>query len=218
VKRHVAALLVLVATPAGAQEAEIRAAFDDYRASIAAKDWTKASQYIDTETARQFEHLATVTLRADKDTLLREPFWIAATAIALRTTAKASDLRDAQGRELYAVANRLSGFTSLDPSIIDIGQIRAEGDGRAAAQVVHQGQVTEYRMGFVREDGHWRIAWQPLFARAAEDMQSQIGITPRTPADVRALVIERDLLPGLQELSGKPISFDIWQPLEGRAP
>ena len=213
-------LLIALCGGASAQTGdapEIRASFDSYRAAVRSGDWAEAAELVDAEAVAAFERVRDAALHADKAELLRGEFWISTAALVLRHVATADEIEAARGRAAYALASRASPFPTIDPGVIDIGPVRiADGGVAATAPIVHNGQRTDYIMRFVREDGRWRIAWSPLFANATVEIETQLGITPRTPADVREIVIERDMFPILRDRTRREISQSIWQPLKAR--
>jgi hypothetical protein len=217
-----AASFLLIALCGGAtaqtgDESEVRASFDSYRAAVRAGDWTRAAELVDAEAVVVFERVRDAALHADKAELLQGEFWMSAAALVLRHVATVDEIEAAKGRAAYALASRASPFPSIDPGAIEIGPMRfANGGADATAPIVHNGRRTDYVVRFVREDGRWRIAWSPLFANAAVELETQLGITPRTPADVREIVIERDMLPMLRDRTRRDISQTIWQPLRAR--
>jgi hypothetical protein len=215
-----ACLLIALCGDASAQAdtaSEIRASFDSYRAAVRLGDWVAAADLVDAEAVAVFERVRDAALHADKADLLRGEFWISAAALVLRHVASADEIEMARGRAAYALASRASPFPPVDPGVIDVGPIHiGNGDAGATAPIIHHGQRTDYVMRFVHEDGRWRIAWSPLFANATVEFETQLGITPRTPADVRAIVIERDMFPILRDRTRRDVSQSIWQPLKAR--
>jgi len=217
-----AASLLLIALYGGASAQssdapEIRASFDSYRAAVRSGNWAEAAELVDAEAVAVFERVRDAALHADKAELLRSEFWISAAALVLRHVASAEEIEAATGRAAYALASRTSPFPPIDPQVIEIGPVRvANGGAAATAPIVHNGQRTDYIMRFVREDGRWRIAWSPLFANATVELETQLGITPRTPADVREIVIERDMFHILRDGTRREVSQSIWQPLKAR--
>jgi hypothetical protein len=196
---------------------EVRTSFDSYRTAVRSGDWAAAAELVDAEAVAVFERVRDLALHADKAELLRGEFWISTAVLVLRHVATADEIEAARGRAAYALASRASPFPPVDPGVIDVGPIHVgNGGADATAPIIHHRQRTDYMMRFVREDGRWRIAWSPLFANAAVELETQLGITPRTPADVRQIVIERDMLPILRDRTRREVSPSIWQPLKAR--
>jgi hypothetical protein len=207
VKRLLAALVMVAAAPAAAQD--VRAAFAEYRAAVVAQDWRTASALVDAETVVQFERVRDAALHADKETLLKGSLWVAVTALGLRHYAEPKEFEGASGRAVYALARGMS--TLQDEQIDGIGDIALAPDRtRAIGRGLVQGEATAKLVGFAREEGRWRIAWQPLFAAETQALVLTPFGAPEPPG-FREETIERELFAMLRERTGRAVSPAIWQ-------
>jgi hypothetical protein len=208
VKKPLAALLLLVAMPAAAQD--VRDVFAAYRAAVTAQDWRAAAALVDSETAVQFERVRDAALHADKETLLSGSGWIAVTALALRHYADFKEFESATGRTVYALARGMSTLT--DEPVDGIGEIAMPPDrSRAVARGLVKGEPTARLIGFAHEDGRWRVAWQPLFAAETEYLAMTEAGAGAEKRQLRIEAIERALFEMLRQRSGREVSPSIWQ-------
>lgn len=85
-----------------------------------------------------------------------------------------------------------------------LGQINISGD-TAEGEFLSSGQSTQFKFRFVKEDGVWRL-----------DLTAQLPIVDQT---MRAFFMKTDMSEDkfiarmLEEVSGKPVTKDIWEPL-----
>jgi hypothetical protein len=197
----------------------VRSAFQTYRKAVTDRDWKRTAELTDEVTVSKYAEVREAALRASKEELLAEEFWIAGAALALRHASNAAEIGAARGRDFIALANRLNVLETLDAAILDIGAIRIERSGnRAFAPVIVKETETDHLAGFVREDGRWRLGWTPLLQYLTDAVAFGIGVTPWTPPDVRETVFTRDLFAVLRARTGREVATSIWQPLQARTP
>lgn len=198
--RIAALLLSLAASPAAAQ-ATIDKAFEAYRAALLAEDGATVVGLVDAGTLAYYEQGVAWALDADSADVaaLRLVDRLMVFSLRHRVPADTVRLFDGASSLSYAVRKGWIGASAVQRLQI----VRTEATGPTGfATFDEQGLV---RMGFTREDGHWKVdlaSMLPLADRAFQQAAAGAGQTGDE------LVFQL-----LGSLTQRQPGRDIWHPL-----
>jgi hypothetical protein len=189
--------------------------FMNFKQALGARNGAAAANYIDDRTAAFYEKIRRASLRMPKNQLLKESLYFQIGVFSTRLRFSKAEIEKTDGRGVYAklaAAGELGApdaFNSL--TLIKVQPTKA--GASAIAHVSLAGRPGSVQLRFFTQGGGWKIDLMPLLKIATDELQGQIGITPRTPPETAEKVIERDLFPILAQQSGNPLSGKVWLPL-----
>lgn len=214
------ALFLSLAVPAApgrtaTVEEGVSIAFRNFQQALDARNGTAAANYIDDRTAAFYEKIRRAALRMPKKQLLKESLFFQAGVFSTRLRFSKDEIGKTDGRGVYAKLTA-AGETGAPGAFNFLALIKIQptkAGASALARVSLAGRPGSVQLRFFTQGGVWKIDLMPLLKTAADDLQEQVGITPRTPPETVEKVIERDFFPTLAQQSGKPVSEKVWIPL-----
>ncbi|MFK7740309.1 MAG: hypothetical protein AB8H80_08290 [Planctomycetota bacterium] len=188
----------------GSDEARAAAAFTAFRNAAGAGDVRELAQQVAQSTADALSRWRELALDAAPQALERESLTDQVAVLRLRSALPEGALARMPGRALVAAA--------IDQGIVDVrgfasmqaGHVEVVGD-RAEIQMERGGQEIGVAVPLVREASGWHVDLPPLLKMAEPGLAAKIEGRPG-PRPMRIMNL-------VGELSGKPVSNQLWQPL-----
>ncbi len=213
--RALAALAIVVAVlahagctlePSGGDEARIRATFERYQAALEARDGATAAELVNAATIASYEESRKAALAATPEQVRGLPMTARLQVLTLRQLLDAGRLADMEGGEVMAwLVEQGWNVSAGKHDDARLGGVRIDGD-RAQAQYVIGDKLTPLLWNFTREGGKWRLDLASLMPYATQGLAKFTQMTSMSEDDFLMKVIERR--------GGRPVSEDIWQPLQ----
>jgi len=197
--------LVLLPTAAQAQsgDAAVRAAFEDYRGALEARDGPRAAGRVTASTLDFYERCRRAALNMPRAQLEREDFIFRYTTLSLRVELPAARLSAMTGRDVFERSVN-EGQVGSNISRMQIQGVRVNGD-EAEIRLGH-GEGPTAPMQLRREGRRWRVDIAQLIALTAPlmaRMASSMGDTDEN-AGLTAL---------LGATLGRSVDDSVWEPL-----
>ena len=192
------------AEPDQAEEAAlVRTAWDEFRASLLAGDGATAASRVSKGTFAYYDQLLERALYADRAELEVIGLGDRFTVLLTRHRVSGADLKQLDGRGLFALGVDEGWISQSSVSEAGIGEIEVRGD-EARAMVLRDGEPMGEHLPFVREDGRWRFDMTVVLVvlnDMFDSMRAEAGFT------------EEQFIPMLiQGTTGEPVSEELWAP------
>lgn len=210
---HATILLLLTTVPLAAQEAdstelttEQQAVLDcmkNYKRAILARDGDAAAGLVDWGTLDYYDRIRQYALYADSTEVDSLSFVDRMAVLQFRLNLSADTLQSLNPLGIFAltVKKEWVGDNILK---VEFGRPQVAGD-RAMLPLLVSGREGPFGLGFVREEGKWKVdltSVMPMAEVAIMAMVKQSGMT------------EDELMrKALSIMSGKAFTDDLWQPL-----
>ena len=191
-----------------ADEAAIRACFKNYQAAIAKKDGNAAATLVSNTSIKYYGGILNLALNADEAKLRQVDFYRKMMALLVRN--EAPDIYSQLGNSTNAsrffalvVSNGWGG--EIGSPTLELGKINKQADIIASAPAVLNGQETPARFVFEFERDGWKFSLLDVIVRVNQIMKEK---------QKSSSVGEEDaIIQSLEKRSGRPVSKDIWKPL-----
>lgn len=186
------------------EEAQIRAAYTNWRSAVLDQDGARAATFVSQNTADYFENLRETAVLGSAETVKALGFFDKLYVLMMRHRIPAQTLRDIKdGRALYAymVNQDWIGGDGLKASTL--GEISVTGTS-ATGEHVYRGKTSDFRNHFAFNGERWQIDPAALYPVTSRMLERQIK---NSDEDVDAYIFAE-----LEKVSGKPVPDDIWSP------
>jgi hypothetical protein len=198
------ALLAIPLPAAAAPLDEVRESFRSYKAAILQSDGKAAAQVVTQESRDYFRGLADQALTSDSDALHRIHLSDRIYTLLLRHDVAPAALQRMNGAEVvsHAVEQGWIGREGADG--LALGNYEVMGNIASGTILRPDGSETAFKMGFVMQDGRWRldlVALMDLTRAAFEFALQQSGL--EEDAFVLAM---------LEQVTGRKPGPEIWTP------
>lgn len=197
-------LLSAQPTKPPSDEAEIRKAFAQYRDALLKKDGGAAAEVVDTETLAYYTRMRDLALKGDAATVKKQSFIDRMMVVRLRHEVGADALKKMGGRELFAYAVTQGWVSARSVEKAQLGKVKIAGK-EATGEYIVGGQVAPFTFVFKQGEQGWRFSLLPLLVigeSAMKQMAKQAGQEEN-----------QFLFALVEEVSGKAVPEDIWEPL-----
>ncbi len=191
--------------PAHADDpADVRAAFENYRAAILAQDADAAYALIDGTTRDYYRELLQVVLFASPEDMAGLMIMVKLAVVQSRRDIPREQLRefDAEAYFKHSVAH---GWFSKD-TMRRLALVAIEVDGdRASSSVERDGRVVRSGYAFNREAGEWKINLMPALIAGEWAMQQIVAASGKAEDDFIFDLVEAH--------SGTRPDASVWEPI-----
>jgi hypothetical protein len=201
----VAALAMLACTAEEpADQAAVRAAYDDYVAALLEKDGGRAASLVDRNTISYYGGLLELALRGDADTVHSISILDKIVVLTIRhgISVDVAEQMTAETLFVHAVTEGWIGEQSVVNSAL--GQIVVQGSSATGVHIAN-GQVTPLKYTFHREDGRWGLDLTAIMAPAEQAFKMIIEQSGRTEDEFVINIIEA--------VSGEEVPDSVWEPM-----
>jgi hypothetical protein len=194
--------------PAAAQvdvdSAAIVAAFEDYKAAVGDADGKKVLPLLAQRSLQYYDHLAGLVIFADSLELTQSAILDATMVINLRTTVPKEELLKMDGAAMAVHIFNIGKQGRGGLGAQTIGNIEY-GGGAAVADILLDGNTSEFKYTFFLEDGQWKIDPTAVFALSEKTMQDLL--------EANNLSITRFLEIVSRNQYQRELDPDVWKPL-----
>jgi len=198
--------LALVLIPACAQaqpgDAAVRAAFEDYRGALDARDGSRAARRVTASTIDFYERCRRAALSMPRAELERQDFIFRYTTLSLRVELSAARLSAMTGQDVF---ERAVNEGQVGSGAMQIQRVEVTGD-EAEVRLGHRSGGPTAPLQMRRERGRWRVNIAQLVALTAPmmaRMASSLGDGDEN-AGLTAL---------LSMSLSQPVDDSVWEPL-----
>lgn len=184
---------------------EVQATFDKYQKTIAEGQFEQASYLLDTKTAQYYEKLIDLALNSPKSELEALNFKSKLIALALRQEHSKKELRELDGRQVFAFAakNHINPLDSIE--FYTIGKIVMDADfKKAVARMKRKSEISDTYLKFNKESEEWKVNFASNI-NEQNDKETSVVLTGIRGENKRALAI-------IKKFSDKRIKRSIWTP------
>jgi hypothetical protein len=206
-------VLLLLAPPARADDpADVRAAFERYRAAAEARDGAAAVALVTPASQAYYQRLRDLALNAPRAEVAALPMADRLMVFRLRHEFTTAELAPLTGADLIAtsIAEAWSSPKALQP--IAIASVELAGDG-AIALPTRAGEPVPLRLVFCPAAGAWQLDLQEL-ARGAD---AALEATLQLRAKRARVDLDTAMRWAIEDTSGQLVDKDLWLPLaDGR--
>ena len=214
--RALLALLLLLATPARADDpaAEVSAAFERYKAALAARDGAAAVALVTPASHAHHERVRDLALRAPRAEVEALPLTDRLLVFRLRHEFTADELRPLSGADLVrtGVEEAWSSPRTMQP--LSVAAVETDGAGAAVATATRAGESVPGRLLF-RPGGPagWRLDLVELARGSDTALQAALEFR----AGRAGVDLDTAVRWSIEDTSGYLVDKDLWAPLEGKA-
>ena len=197
--------VVAIAAPSLAQDsgADVRLAFERYRASVLAGDGPGAVGAVSASTVAYYGRTVDLALDADSADVAALPFMDQVMALTLRHRLTPTVLRGLDGAAALRVGVE-KGWVDMDSMEgMDIGEVDIEGDLAIGELVMRGERLEEVWLRFEREGGKWRVDMTSMMEMVSSAM-TRLGPDDPSPRQMLRLMLEA---------AGGPLPDDLWHPV-----
>lgn len=200
-------LLLVVVVPSAAQaqsgDAAVRAAFEDYRGALEARDGSRAAGRVTASTVDFYERCRRAALTMPRAELEEQDFIFRYTTLSLRVELTAARLSAMTGQDVFERAVN-EGQVGSGISRMQIQRVRVDGD-EAELRLGH-GSGPSAPIQLRRESRRWRV-----------DIAQLIALTAPVMARMASSMGDTDENAGLTALLGvtlgRSVDDTVWEPL-----
>lgn len=199
-------LLGVIAQAAPSPPDALRQLYADYNAALMSRDGSTASSFLHSNIVAGYGETLLLARAATRDEMQRAPAHKKLIALYLRAAAPPEDIaamKDARDVVVFMV--RTGALRSDAQMSMDLRDFTVSGD-EAFAWLHAAGRNTNLRLRFAKEAGEWKIDLTDLNAMA-DDIYAQA-------AQMQKVTIDEALVRLVQSSVGKPVSEEIWIPLD----
>jgi len=183
----------------------VQGLFDKYQNAIAAGQYEQASYLLDTKTAQYYEKVIDLALNSPKSQLEALNFKSKLIALALRQEHSKKELKEMDGRQVFAFAskNQINPVDSIE--FYSIGKIVMDADfKKAVARMKRKSEVSDTYLKFNKEGEDWKVNFASNI-NDKNDKETRVVLTGIRDENKRALAI-------VKKISDKRIKRSIWTP------
>jgi len=198
---------VLLAAPLAAAASTVDAVAESFRAykqAVLQSDGAAAAQVVTQESRDYFRGLADRALTSDSAELHRVHLSDRIYSLLLRHDVPPAELQRMSGADVVSHAVEQGWIGREGAEGLRLGNYQVDGDAASGTILRPDGSATAFEIGFVKQDGRWRVDLVALMAltRAAFDYsQQQSGL------DEDAFVLAL-----LEKVTGRAVDPTIWNP------
>lgn len=194
-----------------AQEADSKAALaalKNYIDSLSTKDGQTASKLVSAGSLAFYEKMRVAALEAPAKEVREMTFTRLIFVLLLRIYLEPQQLRDMDGRQLFATAVQRGWIEASLVARASIGKVSVRGDFAVAKLAFDEKNVTDWTL--VRENGAWKNDLLPIMKLADLTVAQQLKAVGKQPTDLAQDSIEA--------LIGKKMPASAWDPPGAAAP
>jgi len=169
---------------AAADTAEVKASFDTYVKAALGKDGVTARSVLASPIKSFYEQTRELALTATDEQLRALPPGQELTTFVLRAELAPDLLRGGTVDQILEAAFNQGLVGEQGISGLGLGTIEVNGD-KASAAITSQGQTAPFKLGFLREDGRWKVDIMPLISVADDSFR---GVAKQQGLTVEALI------------------------------
>ncbi len=188
-------------TACNSDEAAISNLFDDYKAALAAKDYSIICSSLDNKSIDLYKEIAYLASRADSTKLSRKPSFVRYEVLLLRQKLNRDQLVRLSWEDVCQFGiDKIDFSESLAKSELGISKIKED---QAVYYLIIGGQQTDKSLYFKKEGDEWR-----LNAAKAYSMISKLSYWGSFNADKKAenAALEQSIIRD----TGSPLKENIW--------
>lgn len=207
--RGLLALLFLVllveALPAKANPEAVKDSFLNYQAAILAADGKEAASAVTQGSRDRYRLYADQALTLDRQGLNQLHTADRVTVMLLRHSLDRRQLKSMTGGEIIAYAVDQGWIDKDSASRIRLGDFAVKDDFASAALLGNGGEVSPFRLEFLREDGEWRLDLAEMLKIARFGIDYAVQQSGMSEDEFVLFVLEYS--------SGRKPGPEIWSPL-----
>lgn len=201
-------ILFISITSANAQtneKAEIKKVFEEYKSAILNDQAEDALNAIDNKTKIYYQNILSEVKTADSSKIARMSMIDKVTVLGIRSKGTKKEILDMQGSDafLFAIRNGMVGKNSVINN--SVGEITIN-KNFAKGELLVQGKKSPVFFHFYKENEGWKLNLTELFTLGNISIKQLLKDSGKSENEF--------LMEILSAMSGKTLSYDIWQPIE----
>jgi hypothetical protein len=179
--------------------------FADYRQAILDKNGDAAADLVAPATIAEYQKYRDLALKGDEQTVKNLPITGRTNVLMMRHRVGKDLLKPMDGKKIVAYAVDQNWIGKEGVQRAGVTDVVVSGS-TATAKVTVDGKKSEEMFHFVKHDGKWTIDLLPSFPRADTVFQKLAADSGKSE--------NAFLFDVLTLLSGRPVTDEIWKPLE----
>ena len=186
------------------EEKNIKAAFNNYKASILNDKGVEAVKYVDRRTLKYYGEMLDLVKNAEREQVEQLSIVDKVMVFSVRHRTSKEEIFSFDGRGLFVYAIK-SGMVGKNSDVnTEIGKVVVEGDF-AKGQFISNGKETPLYFHFYKEEGEWKIDLTEMFPMAEMALKKMVD---DSGLDESAYIFRL-----LEMLTGNAPRAEIWNPV-----